>query len=200
VSSESHTSQRVCDICREVLVSPDGSLSYCPPWPRRCTTPTIVLRAAAAGSGLENSEFLPGLLYISLVRVALRPASSKQPGVPTRLKACAIFRIRGPHGRELALCFLSRCIRIIVGWGGRGSAVEHPGEPSCQRGFLFHTSCPTPLMWVWLSAIFLAGKWRGFSTGPVPRDPIRPRSTPPASRAGSIFAVSSRRDFLRRER
>ena len=27
VSSESHTSQRVCDICREVLVSPDGSLS-----------------------------------------------------------------------------------------------------------------------------------------------------------------------------
>jgi penicillin-binding protein 1C len=30
VSSESHTTQRVCDICREVLVSPDGRLSYCP--------------------------------------------------------------------------------------------------------------------------------------------------------------------------
>lgn len=30
VSSESHTSQRICDICREVLESPDGRLSYCP--------------------------------------------------------------------------------------------------------------------------------------------------------------------------
>lgn len=30
VCSESRTSQRQCDICREALVSPDGRLSYCP--------------------------------------------------------------------------------------------------------------------------------------------------------------------------
>jgi penicillin-binding protein 1C len=30
VCSESLTSRRVCDVCREVLVSPDGRISYCP--------------------------------------------------------------------------------------------------------------------------------------------------------------------------
>jgi penicillin-binding protein 1C len=30
VCSDSRTSRRVCDICREVLVSPEGTLSYCP--------------------------------------------------------------------------------------------------------------------------------------------------------------------------